>query len=122
MRRLYGTTILADVLLATPVFGQDGVNRDEVPILLRQHEIPRTFVPTFRATPGIKSAQEWRVAIDSTWGAGLPTIEKLEIFDIFWQTIDEHFAAFQGLDIDWDTLRTHYRTPPTPSFSRRCVR
>ena len=37
-------------------------------------------------------------AIDATWGPGLPTARKLEIFDQFWTTIDQRFATFQGID------------------------
>src|SRR5829696_1600690 len=42
---------------------------------------------------------KWQSAIDATWGPGLPTERKLEIFDEFWTTIDERFAAFQDLDV-----------------------
>jgi hypothetical protein len=51
----------------------------------------------------------WEAAIDATRGPGAPTERKLEIFDAFWTTIDEHFAAFQGLDVDWNALRDRYR-------------
>ena len=52
---------------------------------------------------------KWQAAIDATWGQGLPTERKLEIFDTFWKTIDERFAVFQGLDVDWAALRDSYR-------------
>ena len=109
MRRFHVAPILAAVLFAGPAFGQDGANRDDLPIVLRQQRIPRTVTPAFRAQPGKKSPQEWRTAIDSTWGAGLPTAQKLQLFDAFWRTIDEQFVAFQDLDVDWDALRARYR-------------
>jgi hypothetical protein len=56
-----------------------------------------------------RSAEERRAAIDDLWGPGLPTSQKLALFDRFWDDIDRRFAAFQGLDIDWDALRDKYR-------------
>ena len=34
--------------------------------------------------PGHYTAQDWRKVIDSTWGEGLPTAKKLQIFDRFY--------------------------------------
>src|SRR4051812_26797743 len=51
----------------------------------------------------------WQAAIDATWGPGLPTARKLEIFDAYWKTIDEKYAAFHDLDVDWTALRHRYR-------------
>ena len=118
MPRLHVATILAVVLFTAPAFGQDGTNRDDLPVLLRQQLIPRTFIPAFRAPPGNKSPQDWRAVIDSTWGAGLPTAQKLQIFDTFWRTTDEQFAAFQDLDVDWDALRDRYRPEVEAGVSR----
>jgi Peptidase family S41/Tricorn protease C1 domain len=61
---------------------------------------------------------EWHAAIDATWGPGLPTERKLKIFDAFWTTIDERFAAFQGLDVDWAALRDRYRPEIAAGVSR----
>jgi hypothetical protein len=55
-----------------------------------------------------KTAQDWQQLIDATWGDGSPTIDKLAFFDLFWDTIDRRFPCFQGLDTDWDALRTLY--------------
>ena len=52
MRRFHGAIILTAIFLAAPAFGQNGTNRDDLPILLRQQLLPRTFIPTFRAPPG----------------------------------------------------------------------
>jgi hypothetical protein len=52
---------------------------------------------------------KWQPAINATWGPGAPTERKLAIFDAFSKTIDERFAAFQGLDVDWAALRDRYR-------------
>ena len=50
-----------------------------------------------------------RAAIDDLWGDGLPTSEKLALFDRFWTEVDRRFAAFQGLEIDWTALGEKYR-------------
>jgi len=59
--------------------------------------------------PGHYTIQDWRVVIDSTWGAGRQTNEKLLIFDTFWNSIDQKFGAFHNLEIDWQALKDHYR-------------
>jgi len=63
-------------------------------------------------------ASKWQAAIDARWGPGQPTERKLEIFDAFWKTIDERFAAFQGIDVDWATLRDRYRPEIAAGVSR----
>ncbi len=52
---------------------------------------------------------DWKTAIDTTWGEGSPTEEKLAVFDSIWNIIDEEYACFHNLDIDWDSLKTRYR-------------
>lgn len=64
------------------------------------------------------TVQDWAAAIDARWGPGLPTERKLEIFDDFWTTIDERFAAFQGIDVDWSALRDRYRPEIAGGVSR----
>jgi hypothetical protein len=61
---------------------------------------------------------EWQAKIDTTWGPGLPTERKLEIFDKFWTTIDERFASFQGIDVDWAARRDRYRPEVAGGVSR----
>ena len=51
----------------------------------------------------------WRTLIDETWGEGLPTDQKLAIFDAFWNAVDRQFAAFQSLNVNWTALRLRYR-------------
>jgi Peptidase family S41 len=56
------------------------------------------------------SAADRRVAVDDVWGEGLPTSQKLALFDRFWTDVDRRFAAFQGLDgVNWPALREKYR-------------
>jgi Peptidase family S41/Tricorn protease C1 domain len=66
----------------------------------------------------LTTTEDWAPAIDARWGPGLPTERKLEIFDAFWTTIDERFAAFQDLDVDWAALRNRYRPEIAAGVSR----
>ena len=36
---------------------------------------------------------EWQELIDARWGPGLPTEQKLQIFDSYWNRIDQQFAS-----------------------------
>jgi hypothetical protein len=90
-----------------------------VPVLLDEVSAgtspPPHWIPK---QPGHYTLTDWRRVIDSTWGPGLPTAEKLAIFDLFWNTIDQSFACFNNLTINWDSLRTVYRTEVEDSVSR----
>ena len=59
--------------------------------------------------PGHYTAEDWRTVIDSTWGPGLPTNQKLAIFDEAWNTLNAKYAAFQNLNVNWTALRDLYR-------------
>lgn len=69
-------------------------------------------------SPGQYSASDWRNVIDSTWGPGLPTSEKLIIFDKFWNRIDSAFACFHDLSVNWDSLKQVYRPEVAAGVSR----
>jgi len=75
-----------------------------------------------RSAPGADSSMtpaQLEAAIDATWGPGLPTARKLEIFDQFWTTIDQRFATFQGIEnVDWTALRDQYRPEVAAGVSR----
>jgi hypothetical protein len=58
---------------------------------------------------GHYSLEDWADVIDSTWGDGLPTIQKLEIFDRAYDYIDQGYGAFVNLDINLDSLYNLYR-------------
>ena len=72
----------------------------------------RLFVPenkqTLRKVTNYRST-DWRKVIDTLWGPGLPTAEKLQIFDAFWDTTNQQFGGFPNLAINWDSMRTRYR-------------
>ena len=100
---------------------QEAVSESEtdVPVIVQKQRTPRTFVPKYVTKKSEHhTAPDWRPVIDSTWGEGLPTDQKLHIFDTFWATIDEGFACFQDLDVNWDSLGTVFRREVEHGVSR----
>ena len=75
-------------------------------------------VPRPPVSSGLTSPQDRRQAIDEYWGEGLPTADKLDLFDKFWQYADAKFAAFQGIVVDWAALRVRYRSEVAAGVSR----
>lgn len=81
----------------------------EAPDEFRNQFIPRVSPPHHvTKSPGLYSPNDWKDAIDSTWGPGLPTDVQAERFDLFWNTIDDKYACFQDLDVNWDSIRNLY--------------
>ncbi len=75
--------------------------------------------PTRSQTPlGTMTPLERKQAVDTYWGPGPSTAEKLLIFDKFWSYVDTKFAAFQNLDIDWRAIRDRYRPEIAAGVSR----
>ena len=74
--------------------------------------------PPIQKTPGHYSYADWQVVIDSVWGPGLPTAQKLEIFDTAWDTINAKSAASQNLEVNIDSLRDLYRPEIESGVSR----
>jgi hypothetical protein len=68
--------------------------------------------------PGHDTLGDWQTVIDTTWGEGRPTAEKLQIFDKFWDTIDQEWACFPNLVINWQGLRDQYRPEIEAGVSR----
>ncbi|MCD4745943.1 MAG: hypothetical protein K8R58_06560, partial [Bacteroidales bacterium] len=69
-------------------------------------------------SPGQYTKDDWAEIIDATWGQGLPTAQKLAIFDTAWSKIDRWFGAFQNLDVNIDSLRDIYRPEIENGVSR----
>jgi hypothetical protein len=124
MRRLFVLAVVMaaiplSVLSAGPAGRQSTISPVLQPIPLLDREVvtspPPHWVPK---RLGHYSLTDWRRVIDSTWGQGLPVSEKLAIFDMFWNTIDSNFACFNNLDVNWDSLRTAYRTEVEDTVSR----
>jgi len=66
---------------------------------------------------GKHTAAEWRYIIDTTWGMGKTTEEKLQIFDAFWNAIDQRYAGFRGIEDNWQQLKS-YRDTVAAGVSR----
>ncbi len=69
-------------------------------------------------TPGHYSKDDWAALIDTTWGAGLPTSEKLRIFDAVWDYIDQEYGGFVNFPVDIDSLRGLWRPEIEKGVSR----
>lgn len=124
MRRLFilAVTLIAiplSVLSAGPAAEQSVTPAISPPIPMFEPEAvggaPPHWVPK---RPGHYTLTDWRRVIDSTWGPGLPVPEKLAIFDSFWGTMDAKYACFNNLTVNWDSLRTVYRTEVVDTVSR----
>jgi hypothetical protein len=94
-------------------------------IFMAKSRMQRTYVPPTAVAkrPGHYTIADWRSAIDSTWGPGLPKAQKLGIFDTFWGTVDRQFACFNGIEVNWDSIGNLYRNEivngdPTYGVSR----
>jgi len=106
------------VLSATPVVGLEP-DLSELPYWIQAQMAPKTVPPNVVANGPIKGdAESWAQLIDETWGEGLNTGEKLFFFDTFWHAIDDEFACFQGLDVDWSALRDLYRPEVASGVSK----
>jgi hypothetical protein len=68
--------------------------------------------------PGHYSKTDWQHVIDSTWGPGMSVDSELVVFDSFWNKMDHSYACFQNLTVNWDSLRTVYRTEIQDTVSR----
>jgi len=68
--------------------------------------------------PGHYSKNDWAEVIDATWGEGLPTSEKLEIFDRAMDTLDQKFGAYFNVNINLDSLINLYRPEIENGISR----
>ena len=75
-------------------------------------------VPPGSAYQRAMTAAERRAAVDAVWGPGFAPEVALEIFDRFWSYADAKFAAFQGIDVDWQAMRDRYRPEVAAGVSR----
>ena len=69
-------------------------------------------------SPGQYTKADWAEIIDATWGPGLPTDEKLAIFDNAWNLIDAGYGAFMNMYINLDSLRNVFRPEIAGGVSR----
>lgn len=67
---------------------------------------------------GHYSKEDWAEVIDATWGEGLPTSEKLEIFDRAMDTLDQKYGAYFNVNINLDSIIDLYRPEIENGVSR----
>ena len=68
-----------------------------------------------------KQKDQWRHIIDSMWGPGLPTAQKLQIFDDYTTHLHNEFDGFQSLGMSWvsfDSLKNYWRSKINDTTSR----
>ena len=58
---------------------------------------------------GRHTVAEWKYIVDTTWGDGMPTEDKLILFDSFWEAVDKYYAGFVDYHVNWDSIKNHYR-------------
>lgn len=75
----------------------------------KANQLDRSDFKYIPKKPGHYTAEDWQAVIDTTWGEGMSTEKKLQIFDTFWNQIDETYPSFFNMQINWDSLYTHYR-------------
>ncbi len=68
---------------------------------------------------GKNSKEDWAALVDSFWGEGLPYETKLDIWEQFWNKIDNFFACFEDLDTNiWDSVWNRYYPEILDTVSR----
>ncbi len=83
-------------------------------VLLAMFPGVRTAFPQDRP----RSIRDWSAAIDSIWGQGVPTDQKLSLFDTFVNTVSLSWGGFHNLSVNWDSLRDVYRPIVAAGVSR----
>ncbi len=117
MYRSVPTVLL--LILASSVGAGEERDFTEFPWWIQAQMVPKTIPPAVAHTGMTKGdAASWAERIDETWGPGRSTGEKLFFFDTFWHAVDDEFACFQDLDVDWAGLRDLYRPEVAAGVSK----
>ncbi len=94
------------------------IQNNDRKLLLKIKNADRSEFRYIPKKPGHYTAQDWRAVIDSTWGEGLPTATKLQLFDRFWNDVDTKYPSFFNLNVNWDSLKSVYRPEIEAGVSR----
>ena len=78
-----------------------------IPDILKQAD--RSDFRQIPKKPGQYTKEEWRAIIDSTWGPGMSTAKKLQLFDYCWNYLDATYSSFFHIPDKWDSLYDVYR-------------
>lgn len=119
--RLFIYVLLSILVQPSGSLGQS-YNEDNLPyihILGRHLHLSEVFHPgKLPQEPHSLTENGWAAMIDYTWGPGLPTDEKLELFDAVCDSIDRGYGAFVNYDVNIDSLRNLYRPEIEAGVSR----
>ncbi len=92
----------------------------------RNHpEVPEYFIPknhnsnikSFPQKSFYQSRDDWQYIIDTTWGPGVPIVEKLAIYNTYAQKVHDEFDGLLSLGLDFDSLYYYYLPKITDSTS-----
>jgi len=79
----------------------------------------RGYAAKTTAAGMIYDTTQWAHKIDTTWGAGLSTAEKLNVFNTYWGQIDSFYASFTELPLyNWDSIINAMRTEISGGVSK----
>jgi hypothetical protein len=99
MKRFFTISFVLSICIKSILLAQDG----ELPADLKI---------------GKHTVAEWNYMVDTTWGEGLPTSDKLILFDRCWEATDKFYPGFVNMNLDWDSIRNRYRPEIEAGISR----
>ena len=112
------TTVWASISFSQNYNLDDPRLRETYPAIKYQHTVQDLSVYQSPKRPGHYTTADWSALIDSLWGPGLSTEEKLTVFDTYWNTIDQTWGGFPNLVVNWDSLYNTYRPLVEAGVSR----
>jgi len=96
--------------------------------LMKQHQLllhNNSYAPLTRTAAKGTSAgpifdtTNWAHLVDSTWGTGISTANKLDMFDFYWHKVDSAYPCFIHLpNYNWDSVVNAKRTDINTGVSR----
>jgi hypothetical protein len=81
-----------------------------IPEILIDELLPKKAPPNYiPKKKGLYTKDDWAAVIDATWGEGIPHVQKVDVWETVWGSIDAQFPCFRDLDPDiWDNIWNRY--------------
>lgn len=77
-----------------------------LPPEVRAQFLEKNARPSYRLPAGTTfGIDDWQLAIDTTWGPGFDPAIEWTIYKTYWEPIDNDFVCFNGINVDWDSIR-----------------